>query len=102
MFAWITLFIFILDETEMAQNNPVLVFVCQTSNDNHGRLNLRIGMNQVTNLKLLGFTWNKKQIYWEPPQVFDPHIPAIAQFVVDGVAKLVFNLFICISCCRSR
>ena len=47
-------------------------------------------MNQVTNLKSMGFTWKKQQIYWESPQVFDPHIPAIFLFVVDGVAKLVF------------
>ena len=47
------------DETEMAQNNSVFVFVWKTSNNNYGRPNLRIDMNQVTNLKLQGFSWKK-------------------------------------------
>ena len=47
-------------------------------------------MNQVTNLKLLGFTWKKQQIYFEFLQVFYPHISAMVRFVVDGVTKLVF------------
>ena len=47
-------------------------------------------MNQVANLKSLNFKWKKHQIYWESPQIFDPHISAIARFVIDGVAKLVF------------
>ena len=47
-------FIFLLDETEMSQNNSL--FVYKTSNCSRGRSNLRNDMNQVTNLKLLGFT----------------------------------------------
>ena len=47
-------FIFLLDETEMAQNNSL--FVWKTSNYSRGRLNLRNDMNQVANLKSLGFT----------------------------------------------
>ena len=47
-------FIFLLDETEMAQNNSL--FVWKTSNYSRGRSNLRNDMNQVTNLKSLGFT----------------------------------------------
>ena len=35
------------------------VFVQKTSNYSHGRPNLRIDMNQVANLKSLGFTWKK-------------------------------------------
>ena len=46
------------------------VFVQKTSNYSRGRPNLRIDMNQVANLKSLGFTWKKLQIYWESPQVF--------------------------------
>ena len=38
----------------MAQNNSL--FVWKTSNYGRGRLNLRTDMNQVTNLKSLGFT----------------------------------------------
>ena len=49
-----------------------------------------IYINQIKNLKMLGFTWKKKQNYWESPQAFDPHIFAIVSFVVDGVTKLVF------------
>ena len=40
----------------MAQNNLVFVFVQKTSNDFRGRPNLRIDMNQVTNLEPLSFT----------------------------------------------
>ena len=47
-------FIFILDETEIAQNNSF--FVWKTSHYSRGRSNLRNDMNQVTNLKSLGFT----------------------------------------------
>ena len=50
---------FLLDETEIAQNKAVFVSVRKTSNNSRGRLNLRIDMKQVTNLKLLGFTWKK-------------------------------------------
>ena len=74
----------------MAQNNSIFVFVQKTSNYSLGRPHLRIDMNQVTNLKTLGFTWKIKQIYWKSQQVFYPHISAIFRFVVDGAAKLVF------------
>ena len=74
----------------MAQNNSVFVFVRKTSSDSRERPNLRISMKQVTNLKPLGFTWEKYQIYWESPEVFDPHVSAIARFVVHNVANLVF------------
>ena len=47
-------FIFLLDEIEMAQNNSL--FVWKTSNYSLGRSNLTNDMNQVTNLKSLGFT----------------------------------------------
>ena len=47
-------FIFLLDETEMAQNNSL--FVWKTSNYSRGRSNLRNDMKQVKNLKSLGFT----------------------------------------------
>ena len=46
--------VFLLDETEMAQNNSL--FLWKTSNNSRGRSNLRDDMNQVTNLKSLGFT----------------------------------------------
>ena len=83
------LFIFLLGETEVAQNKSVFIFVWKTSNDSCGRPNLRNGMNQVTNLDSLGFTW-KKGNYRESPQVFDPHISEIVLFLVDVVGKLVF------------
>ena len=47
-------------------------------------------MSQETNLKSLGFTWKKQQIYWKSPQIFDPHISTIFHFVVDDVWKIVF------------
>ena len=47
-------FIFLLDETEMAQNNSH--FVWKTSNYSLGRSNLINDMKQVANLKSLGFT----------------------------------------------
>ena len=43
----------------MAQKNSAFVFVWKNSNDNRGRPNLRIDMNQETNLKLLSFTYEK-------------------------------------------
>ena len=43
----------------MAQNNSVFDFVRKTSNKRRGRPNLTIDMNQVTNLKSLGFKWEK-------------------------------------------
>ena len=42
-------------------------------------------MNLVTNLKSLGFTWRKWQIYWYSQQVFDLYISLIVHFVVDSV-----------------
>ena len=66
----------------MLQNNSVIVFVWKTSNNSRGRPNVKIDMNQATNLKSLGFTWKKKQIYWESPQVFDPHVSTIVRFGV--------------------
>ena len=69
MFAMITqvqthYFIFLLDVTEMAQNNSVFVFVW-TANSSRGRPHLRIVMNKVINLKSVGFTWKKQEIYFE-------------------------------------
>ena len=95
-------FIFLLDETEMAQNNSL--FVWKTSDYSRGRSNLRNNMNQVTNLKSLGFTReriaNLLGVFLEIvlcdinfrdffDVAFDPHISAIVRFVVDRVAKLV-------------
>ena len=96
-------FMFLLDETEMAQNNSP--FVWKTSSYSRGRSNLRSGMNQVTNLKSQGFTWERiAKLLGVFPEVvlcdidfsgffdvaFDPHISSIVRFVVDHVAKLVF------------
>ena len=95
-------FIFLLDETEMAQNNSL--FVWKTSNYSRGTSNLRNDMNQVTNLKSLGFTRERiGNLLGVFPEVvlcdidfsgffdvaFDPHISSIVRFVVDRVAKLV-------------
>ena len=95
-------FIFLLDETEMAQNNSL--FVWKTSNYSRGRSNLRNDMNQVTNLKSLGFTRERiANLLGVFPEVvlcdidfsgffdvaFDPHISSIVRFVVDHVAKPV-------------
>ena len=95
-------FIFLLDETEMAQNNSL--FVWKTSNYSRGRSNLRNDMNQVTNLKSLGFTRERiANLLGVFPEVvlcdidfsgffdvaFDPHISSIVRFVVDRVAQLV-------------
>ena len=86
----------------MAQNNSL--FVWKTSNYNRGRSGLRNDMNQVKNLKSLGFTRerivNLLRVF---PEVvlcdivvrgffdvaFDPHIFSIVRFVIDPVAKLV-------------
>ena len=95
-------FIFLLDETEMAQNNSL--FVWKTSNYSRGRSNLRNDMKQVTNLKSLSFRQERIANLLEVfPEVvlcdidfsgffdvaFDPHISSIVRFVVDRVAKLV-------------
>ena len=101
-------FIFLLDETEMAQNNSL--FVWKTSNYSRGRSNLRNDMNQVTNLKSLGFTRERiANLLGVFPEVvlcdidfsgffdvaFDPHISSIVLFVVDRVAKLVLFVSVC-------
>ena len=95
-------FIFLLDETGMAQNNSR--FVRKTSNYSRGRSNLRNGTNQVTNLQSLGFTEERiVNLLGVFPEValcdiefhgffdvaFDPHIFSIVRSVVDLVAKLV-------------
>ena len=87
-------FIFLLDENEMAQNNSL--FVWKTSNYNRGRSNLRNDMNQVTNLKSLGFTQERiANLLGVFPEVvlgdidfgdffdvaFDSHIYSIVHFV---------------------
>ena len=95
-------FIFLLDEIEMAQNNSL--FVWKTSNYSRGRSNLRIDMNQVTNLKSLCFTRESiANLLGVFPEivlcdidfsgffdvVFHPHISSIVRFAVNRVAKLV-------------
>ena len=95
-------FIFSLDETEMAQNNSL--FDWKTSNYSRGRPNLRNDMNQVTNLKSLGFTWKRiVNLLGVFPNfvlcdidfrgffdvAFDPYISSMVLFMVDCVAKLV-------------
>ena len=95
-------FIFLLDETEITRNNPL--FVWKTSNYSRGRSNLRNDMNQVTNLKSLGFTRERiANLLGVFPEVvlcdidfrgffdvaFDVHISSIVRFVVDRVTKLV-------------
>ena len=94
---------FLLDETEMAQNDSL--FVWKTSNYSHGRSNLRNDMKQVTNLKSLGFSTQERianllGVFCEVvlcdidfsgfyDVAFDPHISSIVRFVVDHVAKLL-------------
>ena len=93
-------FIFLLDETEMAQNNSL--FVWKTSNYSRGRSNLRNNMKQVTNMKSLGFTRERiAKLLGVFPEValcdidfngffdtaFDPHISSTIRFLVDCVAK---------------
>ena len=94
---------FLLDETEMAQNNSL--FVWKTSNYSHGRSNLRNDMKQVTNLKSLGFSTQERianllGVFCEVvlcdidfsgfyDVAFDLHISSIVRFVVDHVAKLL-------------
>ena len=87
-------FIFLLDKNEMAQNNSL--FVWETSNYSRGRSNLRNDMNQVTNLKSLGFTreriGNLLGVFLEVvlgdidfsgffDVAFDSHISSIVRFV---------------------
>ena len=86
----------------MAQNNSV--FVWKTSNYCRRGPNLRNDLNQVTNMKSLGFTWkiivNLLGVFTEVflcdidfrgffDVAFDPHISSIVRFVVDRLAKLV-------------
>ena len=90
-------FIILLDETEMAQNNSL--FVWKTSNYSLGRSNLRNDMKNVTNLKPLGFTWKRiaKLLGVFPEAVlcdidfngffdvaFDPHISSIIRLVLQN------------------
>ena len=87
-------FIFLLDNTEMVQNNSS--FVWKTSNYSRGRSNLRNGTNQVTNLQSLGFTREKiANLLGVFPEAvlcgidfsgffdvaFDSHISSIVRFV---------------------
>ena len=99
-------FIFVLDETEMTQNN--WLFVWKTSNYSRGRSNLRNDMNQVTNLKSLGFrreriaskftgsfSWGcfmRHRLQWFLWCCFWSPISSIVRFVADRVAKLVLFL----------
>ena len=86
----------------MAQNNSL--FVWKTSNCSRGRSKLRNDIDQVTNLKSLGFTQKKiENLLGDFPEVvlcdigfrgffdvaFDPNIFSIVHFVVDRTAKLV-------------
>ena len=101
-------FIFFLEETELAQNNSL--FVWKTSNYSCGRSNLRNDMKQVTNLKSLGFTRERiaKLLGFFPEVVLcdidfsgffdvalDPQISSIVRFVVERVAKL--ELFVLVA-----
>ena len=101
-------FIFLLDETEMAQNNSL--FVWKTSNYSRGRSNLRNDINQVTNLKSLLFTRERiaKLLGVFPESflcdiefrgffdvAFDPHISSIVPFCGRPFRK---TSIICISC----
>ena len=98
-------FIFLLDETEMAQNNSL--FVWKTLNYSRGRSNLRYDMKQLTNLKSLGITRERiAKLLGVFPEVvlcdtdfsgffgvaFDLHISSIFRFVADRVAKLVLSV----------
>ena len=89
----------------MVQNNSL--FVWKTSNYSRGRSNLRNDMKQVTNLKSLGFTRERiAKLLGVFPEVvlcdidfsgffdvaFDPHISSIFRFVLDRVAKLLYQL----------
>ena len=80
------------------------LFVWKTSNYNRGRSNLSNDMNQVTNLKSMGFTRERMAdllgVFLEVvlcdkdfsgffDVAFDPHISSMVRFVVDRVAKLV-------------
>ena len=83
------LFLPLLDETKMAHNDSVFVFVRKTSNDSCGRSNLTIDMNQVTNLKSLGFAWKNIINILEVTTHFWS-LYFCNRFVVEDVVKLVF------------
>ena len=84
------LFIFLLEETKMAQNNSVFVFCLKNFKQQSWKTKLKNYMKQVK-------IWNhwvshgiKQQVSWESPQVlWYSHISATVSFVVDGVAKLI-------------
>ena len=96
-------FIFLLDETEMAKNNSL--FVWKTSNYSREGSILRNDINQVTNMKSLGFSTREiiANLLGDFREVvlcdidfsgffdvtFYPRISSIIRFVVDRVAKLV-------------
>ena len=101
-------FIFLLDKTEMAQNNSL--FVWKTSNYSHGRSNLRNDMKQVTNLKSLRFMQERiANLLGVFPEVvlcdidfygffdvaFDPHIFSVVHFSGRPCCK---TSIVCISC----
>ena len=95
-------FIFLLDNSEMAKNNSL--FVWKTSNYSREGSNLRNDINQVTNMKSLGFSTREiiANLLGDFREVvlcdidfsgffdvtFYPHISSIVSFVVDRVAKL--------------
>ena len=93
-------FIFLLDEIGMAQNNSL--FIWKTSNYSRGRSNLRNDMNQVTNPQSLAFTQERiGNLMGVFPGVvlcdtdfcifvdvaFDLHIFSIVRFVVELVLQ---------------
>ena len=92
------LFIFLLDETEMGQNNSVFGFVRKTSNDSCGKPNLRNDMNQVTNLKSLVFSW-KKIAYLLG---FSTSFWSLCFWKRPFCGRRCYKTSVCISCCRSR
>ena len=92
------LFLPLLDETKMAHNNSVFVFVRKTSNDSCGRPNLRIDMNQVTNLKSLGFASKNIINILE----VTTHFWSLYFWNRSFCGRRCCKTSICISCCWSR
>ena len=93
------LFMFLFEESEIDQNHSL--YVWKTLNYGPGRQNLRNDMNQVKNLKSLGFIWKRiANLLGVLPDVvlcdidfcgfcgiiFDPHISSVVRFVLDRVA----------------
>ena len=79
----------------MAQNNSVFVFVW-TANSSHRRPHLRIVMNQVINLKSLGFTWKKTaNLFWVSIILWSPYFCSCL-----FCGRQCCKTSICISCCR--